>query len=481
VGLAASTVVSHECGVQPRSDTALVELSRVLPSDALLTEESELAPYASDASEAAPVLPLAVAKVANTAEISAVMGVCNARGVPVTSRGAGTSRVGGAVPSEGGLVLSFERMNRVKHVDPEDRLAVVEPGLVTGELHRAVESVGAFFPPDPNSWESCTIGGNVATNAGGPRALGYGVTRDYVLGLEAVTADGTVLRVGRKTRKGVTGYDLVSLLCGSEGTLAVVSEVTVRVIPKPQAIGTLVIVLDDEAAVHPCLVALRSNGIAMRCAELLDSHTLALVRPTAGLALPENARALLVVEVDGDASRVEAAVERAGNVALEAGALDVLVATEGTRREALWKSRRDLSHALRRAARKKLSEDVVVPESKLGELIAFCRRATERTAVKMPAYGHAGDGNLHVNLLWDDPELDVEPSVRSLFEETIRLGGTLSGEHGIGLSKAPYLSLEQSPAVIALERRIKDAFDPRGILNPGKIFASDATLRHGIC
>jgi glycolate oxidase len=458
---------------------ALSEISRALPSDALITSGAALDAYASDASEVAPVTPLAVAKVASTEEISAVLRACNRHGVPVTSRGAGTSRVGGAVPAAGGLVISFERMNRVKHIEANDGLAVVEPGVVTGELHRSVESAGAFFPPDPNSWESCTIGGNVATNAGGPRALGYGVTRDYVLGLEAVTADGTVLKVGRRTRKGVTGYDLVSLLVGSEGTLAVVSEITLGVVRKPEAVGTIVIVLDDESRVHPCLNALRSHGVALRCAELLDSHTLALVRPKAGLALPDRAKALLIVEVDGDASTVEAMVERAGNVALESGALDVLVATEGTRREALWKSRRELSHALRRAAAKKLSEDVVVPPSKLGELIAFCRRTTETSPVRMPAYGHAGDGNLHVNLLWDDPELDVEPQVRRLFEETIRLGGTLSGEHGIGLLKAPYLPLEQSPDVIALERRIKDVFDPNRILNPGKIFADER--RHGDC
>jgi glycolate oxidase len=466
-------------------------MSPRLPVEAILTDIDSLERYAHDASEAvAPMPPSAVVRVASTAEVSAVMEAAHAHRVPVTPRAAGTGRVGGAVPMAGGIVLALERMNSIRGIEAGDSLAVVEPGVVTGELHRAVESEGLFYPPDPNSWESCTLGGNIATNAGGPRAFGYGVTRDYVLGLEAVMADGSVMQVGRRTRKGVTGYDLVGLLVGSEGTLGVITEATVRLLPNPARVVTLVALVASEADIAPSLAALRARGIRPRCAELLDAHTLGLVRLKVGFAIPESARALLLIELDAapDASdRLDAELERAGNALVDAGALEVLVATQSHERERLWAARRELSWALRTLAKNKLSEDVVVPVTELGALLEFCTATAERTKIRMPAYGHAGDGNVHVNFLWDteDERPRVEEAIEALFERVIALRGTLSGEHGIGVLKAPYLGLEQSDAVVALEKRIKDAWDPAGILNPGKIFPGEATRAlhnfHGAC
>jgi glycolate oxidase len=355
--------------------------------------------------------------------------------------------------------------------------------VITGQFHTAVEELGLFYPPDPNSLSTCALGGNVAENAGGPRALRYGPTRDYVLGMEVVTASGEVLRMGKRTVKGVTGYDLTSLMVGSEGTLGVITEITFKLIPKPEGIATLLALLPDLPAAGRAVAAALRRGLLPRCLELLDEHTLALVRPEAGLPLDPRARALLLVELDGDELGLERQVELCGNALTEVGALEVLAARHGGERDRLWAARRELSRALRKVARNKLAEDVVVPRSRIPDLIDRCRAISERHNIPMPAYGHAGDGNIHVNFLWnDDAERPrVDAAVEALFKETIALGGTLSGEHGIGILKAPYLSLEQSPGLIALQERVKALFDPQNILNPGKIFPAHVQRFHGAC
>jgi glycolate oxidase len=343
---------------------------------------------------------------------------------------------------------------------------------VLGKLHEAVEAEGLFYGPDPNSLASCALGGNLAENAGGPRAFKYGVTRDWALGLEVVTADGTPLSLGKRTVKGVTGYDLAALIVGSEGTLAVITRATLKLIPKPESVATLLALLPDTHAAGAAVNALVGLGIVPRCLELLDSYTLDLVRPAVAFKIPEQARAALLVELDGPSSSCAAELERAGNAILEVGALDVLVAQNGSERERLWAARRELSRALRRTARYKLAEDVVVPKSRIPALLEARDRISARFAIAMPTYGHAGDGNLHVNFLWDETgqEEAVHAAIEATFREVIALGGTLTGEHGIGVLKAPYLALEQSPALIDWQRRIKALFDPKGILNPGKIF-----------
>ena len=453
-------------------DLALVEIDRACRSGAVIRDPDVLRSYSGDASEVPPVTPDAVVRATTTAEVSAVLKACSKHKVPVTPRAGGTGRVGGAVPLQGGIVLACEKMAAIKAIETDDLRAIVEPGVVLGDLHSAVEAQALFYPPDPNSWTSCQLGGNLGCNAGGPRAFKYGVTRSWVLGMEVVTAEGTVIRVGKPTAKGVTGYDLAGLVIGSEGTLGVVTEATLRLMPKPQAVATLLVFLSDESKMEAVVTAAIGRRLVPRCLEMMDRLALEIVRPQAGLAVPGDARALLLVELDGERDALDAQVEQCGMAMLDAGALDVLVAKNEAERERLWAARRELSHAMRRQANFKLSEDVVVPRTRLASLVQRCRELQERHRIRMPSYGHAGDGNLHVNFLWDDDDerIRVDAAIHDLFVAVIDMGGTLSGEHGIGVLKAPYLPLEQSEALIELQRRIKNVFDPRGILNPGKIF-----------
>jgi glycolate oxidase len=462
---------------------ALADIERAIGSGRVLTDPDILSAYALDESETEPSMPEAVIRVQGSREVAAVMTAASRHGVAVTPRAGGTGRTGGAVPLAGGIVLAFEQCNRIKGVEQGDMVAVVEPGVVTGVLHAAVEDLGLFYGPDPNSLASCAIAGNVAENAGGPRALRYGSTRDWVLGLEVVTASGEVLQLGKRTVKGVTGYDLTSLIVGSEGTLGIITEVTLKLIPKPSGLSTLLALLPDLPSAGAAVGAVFRRGLLPRCLELLDEHTLALVRPSSGLPLHQDARALLLIELDGEEVGLERQTELCGNALTEAGALEVLVARHGGERERLWAARRELSRALRRVAKNKLAEDVVVPRSRIAELIDRCRIISEQNAIPMPAYGHAGDGNIHVNFLWnDDSERPrVDAAIKALFEQTIELGGTLTGEHGIGIMKAPYLPLEHSAGLIALQERVKHLFDPQGILNPGKIFPSHLARFHGAC
>ena len=464
-------------------DSALIQLERSLGNGRVITDPDVLASYASDESEVPPHPPQAAIRVQSEAEVAAAMRVCSEHGVPVTPRAGGTGRTGGAVPLAGGVVLAFEHMRAIKGIEEDDLIAVVEPGVITGDLHAAVEERGLFFPPDPNSLTGCTLGGNVAENAAGPRALRYGATRDYVLGMRVVTADGTQLSVGKRTPKGVTGYDLTSLLVGSEGTLAITTEITLKLIPKPEAIGTLLSFLPSLDAAGRAVSGVLRRGLLPRCLELLDEATLDIVRSSSQLPIPNGARAMLLVELDGDEAALDSQLERAGTALDDAGASEVLMARHSGEREQLWAARRELSRALRSRAAFKLAEDVVVPRSKIPLLIEASQAISEQYGVQMPSYGHAGDGNLHVNFLWNDPEHAprVHAAIRALFERVVALGGTLSGEHGIGVLKAEYLPLEQSAELIALQERIKALWDPKQILNPGKIFPGQARRFHGAC
>lgn len=451
---------------------ALSEIGRALHSDQVITDADVCAAYAADESETPARTPDAVVRARTQDDVVAVMTACSRHGVFVTPRAGGTGRTGGAVPVAGGIVLAFEGMHAIDEIHRGDLVAVVQPGVVLGHLHAAVEAEGLFYGPDPNSLGSCALGGNLAENAGGPRAFKYGVTRDWALGLEVVTADGTPLKLGKRTVKGVTGYDLAALVVGSEGTLAVITRATLKLIPKPESVATLLALLPSAHAAGEAVNALIALGIVPRCLELLDSYTLDLVRPSVAFPIPEGARAALLVELDGTAHSSELELERAGNAIVESGALEVLVARHGGERERLWAARRELSRALRASARHKLAEDVVVPKSRIPALLDARDRISERFGIAMPTYGHAGDGNLHVNFLWSEPsqEPSVHAAVEATFREVVALGGTLSGEHGIGVLKAPYLGLEQSAELIDWQKRIKALFDPKGILNPGKIF-----------
>lgn len=436
--------------------------------------------YRTDDSGAAGLMPDAVVFAESLADVRLTLEVASTYGVPITPRGAGSGRVGGATTVRGGIVLCLSQMNKLKDIDLREQTAVVEPGLVLEALHTAVEAEGLFYPPDPSSLSLCTVGGNVATNAGGPRAFKYGVTRNYVLGMDVALPTGEQFFAGRRTRKGVTGYDVAGLLVGSEGTLGVVGDVTVQLIKKPEAVLTVLALFEQVFDAGTCVESLITSGIRPRCIELLDAATLEALRQ-AGNPIDARAQALLLIELDGDEPAIEREASRLEGLAQDARALDVLAASDPAQRDRLWSARRDMSYAIRRLARHKVSEDVVVPRKHIGQLLHSVAQMSEATGIRTLTYGHAGDGNLHCNYLWNEEHEYplVERSIRGLFETVVALGGTLSGEHGIGLLKAPYLPLEQNAALIALQQRIKASFDPKGILNPGKIFpVSDG---HGAC
>jgi glycolate oxidase len=460
-------------------DRARSMLERALGPSKVMTAPAQCEPYSTDDSDIPGPVPDAVVLAETPEDIAATLEVAASAEVPVTPRLAGSGRTGGAVPVAGGIVLVTLGMSKIKEIDRAERLAVVEPGVITGELHEAVEREGLFYPPDPNSLKMCAIGGNVAENAGGPRAFKYGVTREYVLGLEAILMGGTRLRTGRRTVKGVTGYDVTALLTGSEGTLAVFSEVTLRLVSKPPEVATLLALFADVRSAGKAVSAIVARGLVPRCIELLDAGTLAAVRAR-GVAIDERAGALLLIEVDGDVRACEEAALRVGETCTEHRAIDVLVAQDAAQRSRLWAARREMSPAVRALSRHKVSEDVVVPRQRIADLLDQVERTSETTRIRTLTYGHAGDGNLHVNFLWNDPSetAKVERSIEQLFRDVVAMGGTLSGEHGIGLAKAPYLHLEQSDALIDLQKRLKNVFDPKGLLNPGKIFP---TVGHKAC
>lgn len=434
-------------------------------------DPERLAGYAADASGLGSFPPAAVVFAERREDVQEVFRIASRFGVPVTPCGARTGKSGGSLPIRGGIALSLERMNRILAFRPEDLTMVVEPGVITGEVMATAESAGLFYPPDPNSWESCTIGGNVAENAGGPRALKYGVTRDYVLGLEAVLPNGDWIRTGKRTIKGVAGYDLTGLLVGSEGTLAVITSITLKLIPRPKEIATALCIFPDAVAAGRAVARVFAEGILPRTLELLDDCAIAAVGE--GGPFPAEAGAALIAETDGDeAEAVFSSLERLGGICLAEGALDVLVAQGEHQREGIWKHRRVLSESLRKLHPRKISEDVVVPRSKIPEAIARFKAIGAEAGLTVATYGHAGDGNLHANVLFDEEsELPkVQACVEAIVRASLELGGTITGEHGVGLAKAEFLPWEQSPETIALQRHLKGVFDPQGILNPGKIF-----------
>jgi glycolate oxidase len=472
-------VAAPEVRVPPRDavEKAVSELERRLGPSKVDTSESGRNSHAQDESEAIGRLPDAVVLATVAAEVAAVLEIADKHGVPVTPRAGGTGRTGGAVPVAGGIVLATHTMSHIKDIDRENLVVVVEPGVITADLHEAVEAEGLFYPPDPNSLKTCMIGGNVAENAGGPRAFKYGVTREYVLGLETVLMGGRTIRSGKRTVKGVTGYDVTALLVGSEGTLGVFTEATLKLVPKPTELATILALFEDVRAAADAVRRIVAAGIVPRCLELMDARTLDAIRKQ-NVSVDPRANAMLLVEVD--APPLDDNVMRLGDVLTAGGkTLDVVAAQDAAQRARLWEARRMLSPATRKLAKYKLSEDIVVPRSKLVELFTEVDRIGETTGVRHLTYGHAGDGNLHVNFLWDSDEERpaVDRAIESLMMATVALGGTLTGEHGIGVLKAAYLPLEQSPELIALQQDLKRVFDPRGLLNPGKIFPTG----HGSC
>jgi glycolate oxidase len=454
-------------------ESIIKELAAIVGLSNLLTSPEERWTYAYDATDRAH-MPDAVVFPGSAAEIAAIVRLANEHRFPVVPRGAGTGRSGGSVPIAGGVVLVLTRLNRIIEISRDDLVAVVEPGVITGKLKAAVEVQGLYYPPDPSSADFCTIGGNVAECSGGAVAVQYGVTRDYVLGLEVVLPTGEIITAGTRTMKGVVGYDLTRLFLGSEGTLGVITRITLRLVSKPPARQTLAAGFETLTAAAEAVSLILRSGLAPTALEFMDNVTLACVKELLPFELPEKTAALLLIAVDGHPQDVDHRAGRMARFCREQGARPVLRAKTPEEAERLWRARQVLSPALLKVKPHKVSEDVAVPLGAIPALITALQKISRRRGLIIPSYGHAGDGNIHVNVLYDhqvDRERQaVNPTVEDIFTVVRELNGTLSGEHGVGLTKAPYLGMELSPAAIALQRRIKAAFDPHNIMNPGKIF-----------
>ena len=454
----------------------LTYLQAIVSAPYLKLDEDSRTIYGADALKRGR-RPDAVVLPADTKEVAAVVGLCARHRVPIVPRGAGTGYTGGAVPTQGGIVLSLERMNRILEIDEANLIAVVEPHVVTGDLQAAVERVGLFYPPDPASLKESVIAGNVAECAGGPRAFKYGTTKQYVLGLEVVLPTGEVIRTGGKVVKNVVGYDLTHLIVGSEGTLGVITQVVLRLVPKPPVQSTLRATFTDvESAVQAVINVIRAR-VVPAAVELIDGDSLEAVAQylqVRSLA-PQGTAAMLLLEVDGVPPAVEEEAGRVEEACRDAGATEVLRARDEEERQELWRVRRELSRSLKMITPLKYNHDVVVPKGRIPELFALVREIRDEFNLRIPCFGHAGDGNIHVNIMVD-PNNQAEiararVAERRLFAGVVSLEGSISGEHGIGFAKAPFLGLELSPEAIALMKRVKHAFDPHDILNPGKIFS----------
>jgi len=451
-------------------DALARELSDLL-GDGWRTDPDERLTYGYDNSRRL-ALPDAVALPRDAVQVQALVRACRAHRVPVVARGRGTNTTAAAVPVAGGVVVSFERMDRIVDIRPGDRCAVVEPGVLNGDLQRALAPHGLFWPPDPTSADYSTVGGNLACNAGGPRAVKYGASRDNLLALTAVAGTGELLRLGSATTKGATGYDLQRLLVGSEGTLALIVEATLKLAPLPPQRRAIRALYRDVGSAAAAVARLMSQPVVPSMLEFMDGDCVRLAREVGGAEIPA-AGALLMIEADGDEATLPHAVE----ALMRAAGGDGLVALDDAADEAaaarLWAARKALSPALRTLAPGKINEDVVVPVSRIPELVAGVQALAREFALPIVSFGHAGNGNLHVNILYDPDDqaqsTRANDALARVFALAIALGGTLSGEHGIGLLKRGFMPQALDPATLAMMRQVKQAFDPDGILNPGKL------------
>jgi len=449
------------------------KLTQLLGGDAVRTDDATLAIHATDKWFASRT-PDAVVLARNRGDVEKTLRFANRHGIPVTPRGAGVGYVGGCVPSRRGIALSVARMNRIKEIHFADGVAVVEPGVITGELQAAVRKLGLFYPPDPASLKECSIGGNIATNAGGPRCLKYGVTRNYVLGLEVVLADGRVLRCGGRTHKNKQGFDLAGLFVGSEGLLGVVTEATLRLLPHPPARATLAASFRSFREAADSVQKIFAAGFLPCALEIADPFTLQSAREFLGREIAPGAKSLVLVELDGQAESVKGECAALAKLLRKMDAIRVLTAFGDEECEKLWGLRRAYSQSLKATGLTKLNEDVVVPRGKLVELAEFGERLAKKYGHPVACFGHAGDGNIHVNIMAKNYHTDhrvkagVDRALDELFTWVLKVGGVITGEHGIGLAKKPWWKQAVDKVGRDTHTALKAALDPKGILNPGK-------------
>ena len=454
------------------------ELEKIVGPANFFTTPTALITYSHDATQQES-LPWAVVQPTTTREVSEILALANWERIPVVPRGAGTGMSGGSVPVCGGIVLSCERMNRIIEIDEDNLVAVVEPGVITGNLQIEVESRGLFYPPDPASHDTSTIGGNVAECAGGLRAVKYGVTKDYVLALEVVLPAGEIINTGARTMKSVAGYDLTKLFVGSEGTLGVATRITLKLLPLPETVRTISAFFTDIRGAVRAVSEIMKSRIIPRSLEFVDKAALNAVETYLSEDLSGGAAAMLIIEVDGPSETTEREAGRIVEILTKLDALRVNRAESDQEREHLWKARRALSPALETLNLKKVNEDIVVPRSRIPDILREIGDVAQRYGFLIVNFGHAGDGNIHTNIMVNEVDLPkAQEAAREIFAATLRLGGSITGEHGVGISKATYLPMELGPETISAMKRIKHALDPNNIMNPGKIFlSSDVELR----
>jgi glycolate oxidase len=448
-------------------------LEKIVGKENLFSSKEDLICYGYDATNL-EIQPDLVVFPTSVEQISQVLTLANENSFPVVPRGMGTGFSGGSIPVQGGVVLVMTRFNRIIEIDAENLIAVVEPGVVTGDFQKEVEKLGLFYPPDPASTLYCTLGGNVAECAGGPRAVKYGVTKDYVLGLEVVLPTGEVIDAGVRTMKGVVGYDLTKLFVGSEGTLGVITKIVLRLIPMPDARKTLMVVFHRVEDAATCVSKIIGSKIVPSTLEFMDNASIQCVEDYLSIGLPRDAGALLLIEVDGDREILPKYVQKIDEIASELNRYEWTVAENEGEAEVLWKARKALSPASYRLNPTKIAEDITVPRNQIATFIKEARIIAEERHLKIINFGHAGDGNIHTSLMINDKDEGekrrAEEAIEEIFKLTIRLGGTLSGEHGVGITKARYIGMELSQETIEVMKQIKRVLDPNNILNPGKIF-----------
>lgn len=448
---------------------------KALLGDCVSTEPDVLQEHATDKWHAA-ALPDAVVLARSAEQVAAAVTFAAQHNLPITARGAGVGYVGGCVPVQGGIVISTALMQRIIEVNPADGVAVVEAGVLTADLQEACLKQGWFYPPDPASRKESSIGGNIATNAGGPRCLKYGVTRAYVLGLQVVLADGRVLNCGGRTHKNKQGFDLVGLFCGSEGMLGIITQATLRIIPAPQARAALHASFPQFALAAAAVQNILQGGHLPAAIEITDAFTLAAARNHLGPGIfPADAQGHIIVEIDGRTDAVASELTDIERILNKTGATQVITARTEAEVESIWQLRREFSYSLKATGLTKLNEDIVIPRSALVELVEFCESMQRETGIPVACFGHSGDGNIHTNVmvLKDSNGNDMRPPadalVNRLFDWVMAHGGSITGEHGIGLAKAPWFARAVGAEAIAVHRALKAALDPHGLLNPGKM------------